>query len=84
MQALSVSALVSFLREIIEGNEIFSDVWVAGEVSNYTRSAAGHRYFSLKDSGAMLRSVWFASTMPSGKLENGDRVLAPIPRRPAR
>jgi exodeoxyribonuclease VII large subunit len=76
MQALTVSALVSFLREVIEGNEFFSDLWVAGEVSNYTRSTAGHRYFSLKDGGAMLRSVWFASTMPSGKLENGDRVLA--------
>lgn len=76
MQALTVSALVNFLREVIEGNEFFSDMWIAGEVSNYTRSAAGHRYFSLKDGGAMLRSVWFASTMASGRLENGDRVLA--------
>ena len=76
MQALTVSALVNFLREILESNEMLSDLWIAGEVSNYTRSAAGHRYFSLKDGGAMLRSVWFASTMASGRLENGDRVLA--------
>ena len=76
MEALPVSALVNFLREVIEGNEIFSDLWVAGEVSNYTRSGAGHRYFSLKDANASLRSVWFASTVPSGKLENGDRVFA--------
>jgi exodeoxyribonuclease VII large subunit len=44
MQALSVTAIVSFLREVLESNEIFSDLWVAGEVSNYSRSAAGHRY----------------------------------------
>ncbi len=76
MQAVTVSALVSFLREVIEGNEIFSDLWVAGEVSNYSRPSSGHRYFSLKDPGATLRSVWFASAMPGINLQNGDRVLA--------
>ncbi len=76
MQALSVTAIVSFLREVLESNEIFSDLWVAGEVSNYSRSAAGHRYYSLKDPGAVLRCVMFNSAMPGMQLKDGDRVLA--------
>ncbi|HEX6032498.1 MAG TPA: exodeoxyribonuclease VII large subunit [Tepidiformaceae bacterium] len=76
MQALSVSAIVGFLREVLESNEIFSDLWVVGEVSNYSRSAAGHRYYSLKDPGAVLRCVMFNSAMPGMQLNDGDRVLA--------
>lgn len=76
MQVLTVSAAVSFLREVLEANEFFSDLWLSGEVSNYTRSQAGHRYFSLKDQQAAVRAVLFASDMPGFQLESGARVLA--------
>ncbi len=76
MQALSVGAVVAFLREVLEANEIFSDLWIVGEVSNYNRSQLGHRYFSLKDSAGVLRSVLFRDTMPGMQLKDGDRVLA--------
>ena len=55
---------------------MFSDLWIQAEVSNYSRSSAGHRYFSLKDSGGVLRSVLFANKMPSFQMKDGDRVLA--------
>jgi exodeoxyribonuclease VII large subunit len=74
--ALSVSAVVSFLREVLEANEFFSDLWVQGEVSNYSRSQLGHRYFSLKDAGASLRTVLFRDSMPGFQLKDGERVLA--------
>ncbi|GMV86582.1 MAG: exodeoxyribonuclease 7 large subunit [Dehalococcoidia bacterium] len=74
--ALSVSAVVSFLREVLEANEFFSDLWVQGEVSNYSRSQLGHRYFSLKDPGAALRTVLFRDNMPGFQLKDGERVLA--------
>jgi len=74
-QALPVSAVVNFVREILENNEILTDLWIVGEVSNYTRSQAGHRYFSLKDSASVLRSVLFAGKMPGMQLHDGDRVL---------
>jgi len=32
---------------------------VAGEVSNFTRAASGHWYFTLKDPGAQVRAVMF-------------------------
>lgn len=76
IQALSVSAVVNFLREVLESNEIFSDLWISGEVSNYTRSQLGHRYFSLKDPTSTLRAVLFRDEMPGMQLANGDRVLA--------
>src|SRR5262245_43596592 len=75
-QALTVSAVVSFLREVLEANEFFSDLWLAGEVSSFSRSQLGHRYFSLRDPGAVLRSVLFRDTMPGLNLKEGDRVLA--------
>ncbi len=76
MRALPVSALVSFVRDLLEANEILSDVWVVGEVSNWTRSQAGHRYFSLKDEHARLDCVLFRTSMPNVVLKNGDRVFA--------
>ena len=34
-------------------------VWVAGEISNFTRATSGHCYFNLKDAGAQVRCVFF-------------------------
>ena len=74
--ALPVSAVVSFLREVLEANEFFSDLWIQGEVSNYSRSQVGHRYFSLKDPQASLRTVLFRDSMPGFQLQDGERILA--------
>ncbi len=76
MEALTVSAVVSFLREVLEANEFFSDLWVVGEVSSFSRSQMGHRYFSLRDQGGVLKSVLFRDSMAGLKLQDGDRVLA--------
>jgi exodeoxyribonuclease VII large subunit len=35
-------------------------LWVGGEIGGWTRSRAGHRYFTLKDDRAQLRAVMFA------------------------
>jgi exodeoxyribonuclease VII large subunit len=54
----------------------FPLVWVAGEVSNFTRAASGHWYFSIKDAQAQMRCVMFrgraqyAEFMP----KEGDRI----------
>jgi exodeoxyribonuclease VII large subunit len=34
-------------------------LWVGGEISNFTRAASGHWYFSLKDAAAQVRCVMF-------------------------
>ncbi len=54
---LSVSDLNRMAREILERS--FPLFWVAGEISNLTRAASGHWYFSLKDERAQVRCVMF-------------------------
>lgn len=54
---LTVRQLTDQLRGVVEGR--FPFVWVRGEVTNLSRPASGHLYFSLKDSDAQLNCVWF-------------------------
>lgn len=75
---LSVELLTSYLRALMEEDAILSDVWVRGEVTNFSRSAAGHCYFSLSSEGSQLRCVLFRGSQ-RGLLalpRNGDVVLA--------
>lgn len=68
---LTVSRLTSLLKEVLEDN--FQQVWVEGEVSNLSQPSSGHLYFTLKDSGAMVRCVMFRSSAKALKfrLEEG-------------
>lgn len=55
----------------------YNDVAVEGEVTNYTRSAAGHHYFSIKDARAQMRVVLFATNARflRFRIENGLQVI---------
>ncbi len=57
VQMLTVSELNRLARNVLE--QSFPLFWVSGEVSNFTRAASGHWYFSLKDAGAQVRCVMF-------------------------
>jgi len=54
---LSVSDLNRLARETLE--QSFPLLWVSGEISNLTRAASGHWYFSLKDAKAQVRCAMF-------------------------
>lgn len=54
---LSVSQLTFRIRKLLESDLDLQDVWVEGEISNLSRPASGHFYFTLKDKGAALRCV---------------------------
>ncbi|HYD78673.1 MAG TPA: exodeoxyribonuclease VII large subunit [Paucimonas sp.] len=72
--ALTVSALNQAVARMLERN--FPLAWVSGEISNFTRAASGHWYFTLKDEAAQVRAVMFrgraqyADFMP----REGDKV----------
>jgi exodeoxyribonuclease VII large subunit len=75
-QHISVSALNRLVRTTLEGR--FPLLWVVGEISNLTRAASGHFYFTLKDDTAQVRSVMFrnrAQLLP-WRLEDGQQVEA--------
>ena len=51
----TVPLRVSEVSAIIEGlldNPLLQDIWVQGEVTNYTHHTRGHRYFSLSEKGS--------------------------------
>ena len=60
--SLSVTELTRYLRELLDSDEVLRDVWVQGEISNFSRPGSGHLYFTLKDGGAALRCVVWRST----------------------
>ncbi len=56
-KVLTVSELNRMAKEVLE--QSFPLFWVSGEISNLTRAASGHWYFSLKDAGAQVSCVMF-------------------------
>ena len=72
----SVTELTRYLRELLEADEQLQDVWVQGEVSNFSRPASGHIYFTLKDASASLRCVMWRTAARSQALlpHEGDAV----------
>ncbi len=74
-QVYTVTQLTKDIRFALE--DTFHEVWVEGEVSNFTLSSAGHAYFSLKDKNSLLNCVLFKgnSTRLSFDIEAGLHVL---------
>jgi exodeoxyribonuclease VII large subunit len=72
----SVTDLTRYLKEIIESDHNLADIWVQGEVSNLSLPRSGHLYFTLKDSGASLRTVmWRTSVSRLTQIpRDGDQV----------
>ncbi|MFL9862834.1 exodeoxyribonuclease VII large subunit [Paraburkholderia fungorum] len=69
-----VSALNRAIGTMLERS--FPLVWVAGEVSNFTRAASGHWYFSIKDAQAQMRCVMFRGRAQYAEFtpREGDRI----------
>lgn len=77
-ELLSVTELNEYLRCLMEGDALLSDVLVRGEISNFKNHyATGHLYFSLKDETGAVRAVMFRSYASRLRFqpENGMRVI---------
>ncbi len=74
-QIFSVSQLNRRARQLLETH--LSLLWVDGEVSNLSRPASGHWYFTLKDDKAQIRCAMFRNRnrAVNFKLENGQQIL---------
>lgn len=73
----SVTQITKTLSRIIEQQPLLQNVWIKGQVSNLSRPASGHIYFTLKDENSNIRSVAFRSS--ASRLQfvprDGDEVL---------
>jgi exodeoxyribonuclease VII large subunit len=58
----TVSTLTRYVRDALESDLQLQDIWVQGEISNASRPASGHLYFTLKDAGASLKCVMWRSS----------------------
>lgn len=61
-QTFTVSRLTFLIRKLLEEDEVLQDVWVQGEISNLSRPASGHVYFTLKDANASLKCVMWKTS----------------------
>ncbi len=67
---LSVWELTVQIKDLMES--AFPLVWVAGEISNFTRPQSGHCYLTLKDDRAQLRAVIWRGAAVRMKFEPHD------------
>jgi len=63
----SVSQLTRDIKAVLEST--FTNVWVEGEVSNFTFHSSGHMYFDLKDTEAVIRCAFFRNANQNIKFE---------------
>jgi len=56
-RVLTISELNRMARMALE--KALPSCWISGELSNFTRAASGHWYFTLKDASASARCVMF-------------------------
>lgn len=59
MEVLAVSEVARHIGLLLKSDPILADVWIRGEISNLSRSAAGHFYFVLRDGSSQLKCVLF-------------------------
>jgi len=77
LQAYRVSDVTRYLKESLETDDTLQAIWIRGEISNLTRAASGHIYFSLKDEGATLRCAMFRGNATNApRLREGMQVIA--------
>jgi len=60
-RALSIRDINRLIKMKLEGDTGLQDIWLRGEISNFTFHSSGHMYFTLKDEGARLKCIMFAS-----------------------
>ena len=73
----SVSEITDLLKSLVEQQPHLQNVWVQGQVSNYSKSAAGHIYFTLKDENSQIRCALFrrSAVRVRFSLRDGEEVL---------
>ncbi|WP_049292104.1 exodeoxyribonuclease VII large subunit [Franconibacter helveticus] len=71
----TVSRLNQTVRLLLE--QEMGQVWISGEISNFTQPASGHWYFTLKDDSAQVRCAMFRNSnrRVTFRPQHGQQVL---------
>jgi len=60
-KVLSIRDVNRYIKLKLESDSGLQDIWLRGEISNFTRHSSGHMYFTLKDESGRLKCIMFAS-----------------------
>ena len=70
---LTVTQVNTFIKSLIDGDGRLRNILICGEISNLTdHYKSGHIYFSLKDSGGVIKAVMFADSAKRLKFRPAD------------
>ena len=74
----SVSQITDRVARLLQADAVLADVWVSGEISNFTHHSSWHMYMTLKDDTSRLRAVMFQGANRGLRFrpESGMRVFA--------
>ncbi|MCI8590611.1 MAG: exodeoxyribonuclease VII large subunit [Clostridiales bacterium] len=75
---VTVSQIGAYVKRLLESDIHLKNIYVKGEISNFTHHKTGHLYFDLKDAGGVLNAVMFAGSTKKLNFnpENGMMVVA--------
>jgi len=75
-QIYTIKDINKYIRMKMDGDAVLSDVWIRGEISNFTHHSSGHMYFTLKDESSRINCVMFRgnSEKLKFKVEEGMKV----------
>lgn len=77
-QALTVTQLNLYIKQVLSRDDILNNVLVKGELSNFKAHSSGHMYMSLKDETGVMRAVMFksAASRLNFRPANGMKIVA--------
>ena len=70
----TVSQVADYLRTLLDADPNLRNIWITGELSNVFKSAAGHRYFTVRDEDGQLKAVLFSGNFGAEHVVNGAQV----------
>jgi exodeoxyribonuclease VII large subunit len=77
LRVYKVSQITRYIKGVLEADLLLQDLWLEGEVSNFSQSTAGHVYFTLKDEESQIPCVlWRSQAEQQISLpRNGEAVI---------
>jgi exodeoxyribonuclease VII large subunit len=75
---LQVSEVTRVIKSLLSNHPNLKTIWIEGEVTSLSKSMNGHIYFSLKDSGSVLKCALFsqvAKSINTSTLKDGAKVV---------
>ena len=77
-QVLTITQVNEYIRTLMDGDKLLSNIAVKGEISNYKVYPSGHHYFTVKDEDGALKCVMFKGNAMKLRFrpDNGMQIIA--------